>query len=138
MTQSPSPTLVHDTGGRTTLEGDGATWEDDEGTKGARARTTHNGCIVGRVSSTSPTSRCTIRLALGVVVAVVVGLIGVDGAQCPAAYNCIYLNAIPEQGYTFEWKATQTIYSLPYGEVRMCCVWCACCTCVAVPKPPGD
>jgi hypothetical protein len=92
MTQSPSPTLVHDAGGR--------------------------------------------RLALGVVVAVVVGLIGVDGAQCPAAYNCIYLNAIPEQGYTFEWKATQTIYSLPYGEVRMCCVWCvcvcvrACCTCL--------
>lgn len=44
-------------------------------------------------------------------------LTGAQAAQCPPEDNCMYLSAIPEQGFTFEWLASKRLYKLPYGEV---------------------
>eukprot|EP00035_Acanthoeca_spectabilis_P009430 m.167202 g.167202 ORF g.167202 m.167202 type:complete len:992 (-) comp14722_c0_seq5:220-3195(-) len=43
-------------------------------------------------------------------------LTGAQAAQCPPEDNCMYLSAIPEQGFTFEWLASKRLYKLPYGE----------------------
>jgi len=46
----------------------------------------------------------------------VTGGVVVEAGVCPTADNCIYLNTIPDNGFSFKWLTTNTRYNLPYGR----------------------
>lgn len=85
---------------------------------GARTRTMQEEvrmCPKGRWTRASDSGAFLVARAVAVGLAAMVGVC--DGGDCPLQYNCIFINTIPESGYTFEWIDFGSPYALPYMQV---------------------